>query len=88
MAEHNELGKLGEKIALDFLKTNDYAILKTNWTFEKAEIDILAQKGDTLAVVEVKTRSSNYFGTPQDFVGQKKIKLLVNYWLIIVILYF
>jgi putative endonuclease len=44
----------------------------------KAEIDIIAQKGDTLAVVEVKTRSSLDFGLPQDFVKPKKIQLLVK----------
>ena len=58
MAEHNELGKLGEEMAVEFLRKDGYSILETNWTFQKAEIDILAQKGNTLAIVEVKTRSS------------------------------
>jgi putative endonuclease len=72
MAEHNELGKLGEQKAVKFLQDKGYTILETNWTFQKAEIDILAQKEDTLAVVEVKTRSSLEFGLPQDFVNPKK----------------
>ena len=54
------------------------AILETNWTFQKAEIDIIAQKENTLAIVEVKTRSSIDFGLPQDFVKPKKIQLLVK----------
>lgn len=78
MAEHNELGKLGEKLAVDFLQQNGYEILETNWTFQKAEIDIIAQKDSVLAVVEVKTRSSTEFGLPQDFVKPKKIQLLVK----------
>ena len=78
MADHNELGKHGEELAVDYLQKNGYAILETNWVFQKAEIDILAQKDTVLAVVEVKTRSSIDFGLPQDFVNPKKIQLLVK----------
>jgi putative endonuclease len=78
MAEHNDLGKLGEELAVDFLQQNGYDILETNWTFQKAEIDIIAQKENVLAIVEVKTRSSIEFGLPQDFVKPKKIQLLVK----------
>jgi putative endonuclease len=78
MAEHNELGKLGEELAVAFLQQNGYDILETNWTFQKAEIDIIAQKETVLAIVEVKTRSSIDFGLPQDFVKPKKIQLLVK----------
>lgn len=78
MAEHNELGKLGEELAVEFLQKKGYEILETNWTFQKAEIDIIAQKGSVLAVVEVKTRSSLEFGLPQEFVKPKKIQLLVK----------
>lgn len=78
MAEHNDLGKLGEELAVEYLQKDNYQILQTNWVFQKAEIDILAQKGNILAVVEVKTRSSIEFGLPQDFVKPKKIQLLVK----------
>jgi putative endonuclease len=78
MAEHNELGKKGEQLAIDFLIKNDYKILEKNYRYLKAEVDIIAQKKDTLAVVEVKTRSTDYFGNPQDFVNPKKIKLLLS----------
>ena len=78
MAEHNELGKHGEALAADFLQKNGYTIMETNFVFQKAEIDIIAQKANILAVVEVKTRSSVDFGSPQDFVNPKKIKLLVK----------
>ncbi len=78
MAKHNELGKFGEEMAVAFLQQNGYVILETNWTFQKAEIDIIAQKENVMAVVEVKTRSSIEFGLPQDFVKPKKIQLLVK----------
>jgi putative endonuclease len=78
MAKHNELGKEGEKIAVDFLIKDGYKILETNYRYLKAEVDVIAQKGDVLAVVEVKTRSTAYFGDPQDFITPKKIKLLLS----------
>jgi putative endonuclease len=78
MAEHNELGKLGEDLAVEFLEKEGYEILEKNWTFQKAEVDIIAKKENILAIIEVKTRSSLDFGLPQDFVKPKKIQLLVK----------
>ena len=78
MAKHNELGIKGELLAADFLQKNGYEILETNWVFQKAEIDIIAQKDTILAIVEVKTRTSADFGMPQDFVKGKKIQNLVK----------
>ena len=78
MASHNELGKLGEQLALDYLVKKGFVIREKNWRFQKAEVDIIAQKDDILAVVEVKTRSSNFFGEPQDFIRDQKIKLLTK----------
>lgn len=78
MSKHYELGKKGEKLAVELLIKKGYTIRERNWRFQKAEIDILAQKEEILVVVEVKTRSTNAFGNPQDFVNQKKIKLLVS----------
>lgn len=78
MASHNDLGKIGEDLAVDFLQKEGYLIAARNWRFKKAEVDIIAEKNGVLAVVEVKTRSSNYFGDPQDFIKSKKIKLLVE----------
>lgn len=83
MAEHNELGKEGELQALNYLKKNGYQILEKNYRYLKAEVDIIARKAEVLVAVEVKTRSNNYFGDPQDFVNQKKIQLLlsaINYY--------
>ena len=78
MATHNDLGEKGEDIAVEFLQKKGYKILDRNWRFKKAEVDIIAQKNEVLIIVEVKTRTSNYFGNPQDFINQKKVQLLVE----------
>lgn len=78
MAKHNELGELGEDLAVEELEKKGYEIVERNWRYKKAEIDIIARKDEVLAIVEVKTRSSDYFGDPQDFVNTKKIKMLVE----------
>jgi putative endonuclease len=78
MADHNELGKIGEQIAANYLLGRGYDILERNFYFDKAEIDIIALKGKTLAIVEVKTRNTDLFGNPQDFITKRKIKHLVK----------
>ena len=78
MANHNQLGKKGEQLAVDFLIENGYDIVERNYRFNKAEVDIIAQKEDVLAIIEVKTRSTADFGNPQDFVKPKQIKNLVK----------
>ncbi|AUP79210.1 YraN family protein [Flavivirga eckloniae] len=78
MAKHNELGKKGEQLAVDFLLEKGYDIVERNYRFDKAEVDIIAQQKDTLAIIEVKTRSTNDFGNPQDFVKPKQIQRLVK----------
>lgn len=78
MAVHNELGKQGEDLAVAHLQYKGYEIVTRNFRFQKAEVDIIARKGDVLAVVEVKTRSTPDFGNPQDFLKQKQIQSLVK----------
>ncbi|MFA7445374.1 MAG: YraN family protein [Flavobacteriaceae bacterium] len=78
MAQHNELGKKGEEVAINYLIAKGFVIRDRNWRFQKAEVDIIAQKENLLIAVEVKTRTSTDFGMPQDFVNPKKIKLLVK----------
>ena len=78
MAQHNELGKKGEQLAINFLIENGYVILEQNYRFEKAEVDIIAKQENVLAAIEVKTRSSTTFGDPQDFVKPKQIQRLVK----------
>jgi putative endonuclease len=78
MAQHNELGKKGEQLAVDYLINNNYTIIERNYRFDKAEVDIIAKKNETLAIIEVKTRSTADFGDPQDFVKPKQIQRLVK----------
>ncbi|MEZ4797973.1 MAG: YraN family protein [Flavobacteriaceae bacterium] len=78
MAQHNELGKKGEQLAVDYLIENNYDIIERNYRFDKAEVDIIAKKKEILAIIEVKTRSTSDFGDPQDFVKPKQIQRLVK----------
>ena len=78
MAEHNQLGLEGEQMAIRFLEKKGYTILEKNYRYLKAEVDIIAQKEQILVAVEVKTRSTAFFGNPQDFITPKKIELLVK----------
>lgn len=78
MAAHNELGKLGEKLAANYLTANGYTILARNWRVNRAEVDIIARIDETLIFVEVKTRSTDYFGAPEEFVTKRKKRLLAG----------
>ena len=72
MAKHLNFGKKGEQIARAYLVAADYEILEENWTFGKSEIDLIAYKDAQIIFIEVKTRSSNSFGDPEDFVLMPK----------------
>jgi putative endonuclease len=78
MAEHNDLGRLGEEIAVKYLREKGFTIHETNWRFGKDEIDIIAEKGKFLVIVEVKTRRSSIFGEPEVFVNATKQRFLVR----------
>ncbi|MBN1599715.1 MAG: YraN family protein [Bacteroidales bacterium] len=78
MAIHNEIGEKGELLAADYLRKKNYKIVATNWRYQHKEIDIIAYDGNILVIVEVKLRSSNYFGDPSESVTKKKQRLLVK----------
>ncbi len=78
MAQHNELGKKGEDLAVAHLEKSGYIILTRNYVYLKGEIDIIAQMGSTIVIVEVKTRSTPEWGDPQDFLKQSQINRLVT----------
>ena len=78
MAKHNKLGKEGELIAVMFLQKENFHILKTNWRYQKSEVDIIAKKDDFLVFVEVKTRGSKKFGKPEEAIDKKKMALYKN----------
>ena len=71
-------GRIGEDLVVAYLLKQGFRIVARNYRFGKAEIDIIAQKGNRLSVVEVKWRSSVGFGLPQSFVTPKKQRLLVS----------
>lgn len=76
MESSNDFGKLGEQRAEEFLRGNGYDILERNYRYLKAEIDLIAKKGDTLAIVEVKSRNMGFLEDISDVVNPKKVKLL------------
>ena len=78
MAEHNELGDIGEERAQAYLRSKGYRILHTNWQCGKLELDIVARKDDWLVVVEVKTRSTETFEHPQEAITPRKIRNIVS----------
>lgn len=78
MAEHNNLGRKGEELAKQYLENAGYEILDENWRFGKAEVDLIAYHHKTIIFAEVKTRTGNAFGEPEDFVDAAKQKLLAS----------
>jgi len=78
MAVHLELGRRGESLAKTHLENAGYEILDENWTHGKAEVDLIAYKDKVIIFVEVKARTGNGFGEPEDFVDERKQKLLVS----------
>ena len=78
MAQHLDLGRKGESLAKTLLENSGYEILDENWTHGKAEVDLIAYKDGVIIFAEVKTRTGNSFGEPEDFVDARKQKLLVE----------
>ena len=78
MATHNLLGNLGELSACTHLQKKGYQILEKNWRYDRAEIDIIAENSDYLIIVEVKTRSTDFFGDPAFFVNKRKQGLMIK----------
>lgn len=78
MAQHNDTGKIGEEIALRYLRDKGFRVLEINWRVEKWEVDIIAEDEDERVFVEVKTRFGEDFGNPAEAVTQKKQRYLIN----------
>ena len=77
MATHNELGALGEQIAVDYLIERGYQIIERNWSNGHKEIDIIAKQDDTIVMIEVKTRRSTYLVEPEIAVDVFKQRNLI-----------
>jgi len=78
MADHNILGQKGEELAQQYLIDKGFEIRHLNWRHKKNEIDIIAEKNNLLVVVEVKTRSNDYFENPKEAVTRKKQKFIIT----------
>ena len=71
-------GKLGEKLAMDYLISKGYSILETNYRNKIGEIDIIAMYKNILVFVEVKTRTSTKFGYAYEAVDIRKQRKIIN----------
>ena len=75
MKDRHDIGKRGEDAAIEFLIAKGYHILCRNFRYQKAEVDIVSEYNNILVMVEVKTRKSNQFGNPEEFVSKRKQEL-------------
>jgi putative endonuclease len=78
MAKHNELGNQGEGIARKYLEDKGHTILECNYKQGRAEIDLISLQQNILIFTEVKTRSSDFFASPERAVNEKKEDLIIR----------
>jgi putative endonuclease len=71
-------GNLGEQRAAELLKRKGYHIIATQWKSLRFEIDIIAEKGNEIVFVEVKTRTSEDYGQPWEAVKRDKRRKICN----------
>ena len=71
-------GEIGEKLAAKYLLENGYEISENNFRCKEGEIDIIAKEGDFIVFVEVRTKTSRLFGTPEESVTARKKEHLRN----------
>lgn len=79
------LGKKGEKLVAAYVKKAGYKLLKKNYRTPFGEADLIAQDGDEIVFIEVKTRTSDFYGRPSEAVTAQKreryMKIAKFYWL-------
>ena len=74
--KRKETGDLGEKLAAAFLEERGYKVLEKNYRCPRGEIDIVARQADTLVFVEVRTKKSLCFGSPEESITPVKMARL------------
>jgi len=72
MASHNDLGKQGEGLAVEYLISRGHQIIARNFRHEKSEVDIISDHAGMIVFTEVKTRSTERYGYPEEAVSAKK----------------
>lgn len=78
MYERHILGRNGEKVAADYLRKLGYTIIAKNFVCKQGEIDIIAQDGEYIVFIEIKSRSNSNYGLPSEAVTEKKIKHILK----------
>lgn len=73
-----QLGKLGEQVAAKYLKNQGYKILEKNYRTRYGEIDLICEKEQIIHFIEVKTRTNQNFGWPEEAVNQRKIEKIIK----------
>jgi putative endonuclease len=73
MTTRQQLGQLGEQLAAAELERRGYAILTRNWRCAHGELDLVARDGDALVAVEVRTRRSQAYGSPEESLTTAKL---------------
>lgn len=71
-------GADGERAAARFLEKEGYTILKQNYKVSGAEVDVIAHKDETIVFIEVKTRGTNDYGMPEEFVDRRKRNKMIR----------
>lgn len=74
--KRRETGILGESLARNYLEKRGYCVLENNYRCHEGEIDIVARHQDYLVFVEVRTKKSLKFGSPEESITQAKMKRL------------
>ena len=78
MSDKIKKGKEGEERAAKFLEEKGYEIVERNYRHKRSEIDLIVRKTNWLVFVEVKFRTSDAFGFPEEFVDYKKVKNILS----------
>lgn len=78
MAKHLETGRQGEELAAEWLLAQGFAIMHRNWKHSYFELDVVASKDNILHFIEVKTRTTDTYGHPEEGVTTKKMERLMN----------
>lgn len=76
MHHHKQTGATGEALAVTWLEEKGYTIIERNWRNKRCEVDIIASKNNRLHIVEIKTRTSDTFGLPEEHINHTKMNCM------------